>query len=418
MNLRRPDGVGKAADDDMAGISLSTRALRTPPSPIRRLAYLATQARSAGVHVHHLNIGQPDVATPASFLEGVERFSDRVVAYNPSEGCPKLRAVWSDYMNRTLGLDTSADEFLITMGASEALIFIFMTCCDPGDEVIVFDPTYANYIGFASIAGVNLIPVHSRLDDGFDLPPLEAITDRLSPRTKAILLCSPNNPTGTVYDRAQLRMLLDLCRDANLFLVVDETYRELVFDGRTPLSVLHLDPANERVIVVDSLSKRFSLCGARIGALYTTNQELMAKTLNLAQARLAAPAIEQYAAAHMLENLPADYVDSVRQGYQDRRDVMYARLCDLPDVVTHLPSGAFYTIARLPVEDAEHFASFLLSDFSLDGQTVFVAPASGFYMGYSRGHNKVRIAYVLEPDHLADAARVLKEGLCEYRKRQ
>ncbi len=400
----------------MADITLSSRALRTPPSPIRALSGRAATAKAAGVHVHHLNIGQPDLHTPQAFFEGVERFRDPVVAYDASAGSADLRAAWSRYMNQTLSLNTSPDEFLITMGASEALVFIFMTCCDPGDEVIVFDPTYANYIGFAAITGVNLIPVLSRLDDGFALPPLEAITDRLSPRTKAILLCSPNNPTGTVYDRAQLRMLLDLCEEANLLLVVDETYRELVFDGREPLSILHLEAASDRVVVIDSLSKRFSLCGARIGLLYTTNEELRAKALNLAQARLAAPALEQHAAAHMLEHLPENYVETVRKSYEERRDVLCARLADLPDVTTQVPCGAFYTIARLPVDDAEDFASFLLSDFTANGRTVFVAPASGFYMGHSRGHNKVRIAYVLNPDDLADAADVLGQGLHAYRK--
>ncbi len=401
----------------MSMASLSTRALRTPPSPIRRLSHLATQARASGKHIYGLNIGQPDVPAPPAYFEGLRSYRDQVVAYGPSEGSARLRNAWSAYMNHTLGLNTTADEFLITVGASEALIFVFMTCCDPGDEVIVFDPTYANYIGFAAIAGINLIPILSRLDEGFVLPPCEAITDRITPRTRAILLCSPNNPTGTVYDRKQLEMLLELCKDADIFLVVDETYRELVFDGREPLSILHLDGASERVVVVDSLSKRFSLCGARIGALITPNAELRAKSLNLAQARLSSATLEEHASAHMLEQLPVDYVADVARTYQQRRDAMYTRLVDIPDVATHLPSGAFYTIARLPVDDAERFASFLLSDFDVDGRTLFLAPAAGFYMGYGRGANKVRLAFVLNENDLNEAMTVLHAGLQAYHQR-
>ena len=251
----------------MPRIKLSNRARQTPPSPIRRLAHLAEKAKKSGNKVFHLNIGQPDIPSPQEFFDGVRLFKDEVLAYEKSQGNDALCRAWSASMNRALGLQTTPQQFLITTGASEALVFLFMTCCDPGDEVIIFDPTYANYIGFAALAGVNLVPILSKLKDNFALPSLEMIEEQITNRTRAILLCSPNNPTGTVYTREELQFLLNLCEDHNIFFVVDETYREFVYDGLKPFSILELAPNSERVIVVDSLSKRYSLCGARIGLL-------------------------------------------------------------------------------------------------------------------------------------------------------
>jgi aspartate aminotransferase len=245
----------------MNPIKVSSRAVNTPPSPIRKLAHLATKAKKSGVHVYHLNIGQPDIESPAEFFEGMKLFKQKVVAYEQSQGNEDLCIAWSRYINRTLGITTSPQQFLITVGASEALVFLFMTCCDPGDEVIIFDPTYANYLGFASIAGVRLSPVLSNMDNDFALPTRESIERRINSSTRAILLCNPNNPTGTVYSKEDLTFLFNLCEEHNLFLIVDETYREFVYDDVRPLSVLHLFPDSNRVVVVDSLSKRFSLCG-------------------------------------------------------------------------------------------------------------------------------------------------------------
>lgn len=400
---------------EKTSLKLSQRARQTPPSPIRRLAHLAKQARAAGNKVYPLNIGQPDIKSPDAFFEGVRLFSDEVISYEASEGNRVLREAWSSFMNRTLDLDLVSSQFLITTGASEALIFVFMTCCDPGDEVLIFDPTYANYMGFAAISGVKLVSIVTKLDEDFALPSNKEIEEKITPRTKAILLCSPNNPTGTVYTRDELRRLFEICNEYNIFLIVDETYREIVYDGLKPFSVFHLDPKNEKIVVVDSLSKRFSLCGARIGCLLTSNQEILAKTLNLAQARLASPSIEQFAAAHMLQNLPEDFLEGVRAEYQARRDALYESLQPVEGVDAFKSKGAFYTVARLPVEDAEDFASFMLSSFSYNKSTVFVAPASGFYMANGRGQNKIRIAYVLNTDEMRKSVEVLAAGLEAYK---
>jgi aspartate aminotransferase len=396
-------------------LALSTRARNTPPSPIRKLAHLAVRARSEGKKVYHLNIGQPDIKTPTEFFEGVARFKDDVLAYEQSQGNDELRKAWVDYTNRTLELSLSPEQLLITTGASEALIFLFMICCDPGDEIIIFDPTYANYIGFAAIAGVNLVPVPSSLDENFPLPPQAQIESRITPRTRAILLCSPNNPTGTVYTRAEIQSLLNICNERNLYFLVDETYREFVYDDIEPLSVLHLTQQNDRVIVVDSLSKRFSLCGARLGCLISSNKEVLAAALNLAQARLASPTIDQLAAAHMLRTISDTFVSDVRQVYQSRRDVLFAGLHSIPGVVVRKPRGAFYIVAKLPVTDAGEFASYLLSEFSHNQATTFVAPAAGFYMESKRGADKIRLAYVLNEDDLRRAVEILTLGLEAYR---
>ena len=402
----------------MSPIPLSRRAQQTPPSPIRRLAGHARAAVAAGKSVYHLNIGQPDVPTPRAFFEGLQAYSDPVVAYEVSEGNLKLRTAWAAYINRTVGLQVPVEQLLITTGASEALIFMFMICCDPGDEILIFDPTYANYIGFAAVSGVNLVSIETSLDQNFSLPSTEEIQTRITPRTRAILLCSPNNPTGTVYSREELQRLLDICNERNIFLVVDETYREFVYDGRTPLSVLHLEPDNERVVVIDSLSKRFSLCGARLGCLITPNKQILEQVLSQAQARLASPSIDQFAAAHMLEHLPESYLQEVVAEYENRRNVLFDALESIPDIDIRKPSGAFYSIVRLPVSDASEFARYMLTDFDVDGKTVFVAPANGFYMSYRGGLSKVRIACVLHAEALNKAARILAAGLEQYQSKK
>ncbi len=390
---------------------LSNRALITPPSPIRSLAALATQAEQKGRSVYRINIGQPDVHSPESFRKGVADYSHRVVAYETSEGNFGLRAAWAKYMSEELSLDFHPDEMLITVGASEALIFTFWACCDPGDEILILDPTYANYIGFAAVTGTKLVPVTTLIENEFAMPSMSDIEACITSKTKAILICNPNNPTGTVYSDDELRKVHKLCEDRNLFFVIDETYREIVYDNRSPLSLFHLEPQSERVVMIDSLSKRFSLCGARIGCLYTRNQEVRARVLNMAQARLAAPTIEQHAARFMLENLEADYFQSVRATYEKRRDVLCEALKSLPDTDCYSPDGAFYTVARLPVERSDAFARFLLSEFDVDGETVFISPAAGFYMEGSRGQQKIRLAFVLEEEKLQRSVEIIKLGL-------
>ena len=400
----------------MTTINLSDRARNTPPSPIRKLAHLANNAKKSGIRVFHLNIGQPDIESPKEFFDGLRLFKQKVVAYEQSQGNEGLCIAWSKYVNKTLQLNTTPEQLLITMGASEALVFLFMACCDPGDEIIIFDPTYANYLGFASIAGVNLVPVLSNMENNFAVPARGEIEKKITNRTRAILVCTPNNPTGTVCSREELRTLHDLCEEHNLFLISDETYREFVYDDLKPLSILHLVPESKRVIVVDSLSKRFSLCGARIGCLLTCNEEVIAATLKIAQARLAAPTIEQFAAAHMLEHIQDDYLEGVRTEFQSRRDALYNALKEIPDVVIHKPEGAFYTVVHLPVSDAEDFASFLLSQFSYKMNTTFVAPAAGFYMQNSQGIQKARFAYVLNKGDIKLAIEALAAGLEKYKK--
>lgn len=402
----------------MVNIKLSNRARNTPPSPIRKLAHLANNARRSGTHVFALNIGQPDIESPQEFFDGLKLFKQKIVAYDQSQGNENLCGAWSRYVNRTLQVQTSPEQFLITMGASEALVFLFMTCCDPGDEVIIFDPTYANYLGFAAVAGVTLVPILSNMEDNFALPAKSVIEQKITNRTRAILLCSPNNPTGTVYGRAELQFVLDLCEEHNIFLIVDETYREFVYDELEPLSILHLAPNNRRVIVVDSLSKRFSLCGARIGCLLTSNEEVLSTTLHIAQARLAAPTIDQFASAHMLDNIKDDYLENARNEFKARRDALYYALRAIPNVTVHKPKGAFYTIAQLPVDDAEAFATYLLSQFSYGGKTTFIAPAAGFYMQNSKGTKKARFAFVLKKSEIEAAIEVLAAGLLQYLRQQ
>lgn len=398
----------------MHSIPISNRARITPPSPIRKLAHLASKAKKAGIHVYHLNIGQPDIESPKEFFDGLQLFKQKVVAYEQSQGNEALSIAWSKHANRTLQLNTRPEQFLITVGASEALVFLFMTCCDPEDEIIIFDPTYANYLGFASIAGVNLVPVVSNMDNDFALPSRDSIEKTITPRTRAILLCNPNNPTGTVYSREELQFLFDLCEEHNLFFIVDETYREFVYDDLTPLSILHLEPDSDRVIVVDSLSKRFSLCGARVGCLITCNEEVLAAALKIAQARLAAPTIEQFAAAYMLEHIQDSFLEAVRLEFLSRRDALFQALKQIPGVLVHKPKGAFYTVAQLPVDNAETFASFMLDKFSYNQTTTFIAPAAGFYMQHEHGLQRARFAYVLNKNEIVAAIAALAAGLEKY----
>jgi len=398
----------------MPKTALSNRAQKTPPSPIRKLAHLAVKAKKAGTHVYKLNIGQPDIESPREYFEGLSLFADKVIAYEESQGNESLCKAWSKYFNRTLEIDTKPEHFLITVGASEALVFAFMTCCDPGDEIIIFDPTYANYLGFAAIAGIHLVPVLSNMEENFTLPTRSAIVEKISERTRAILICSPNNPTGTVCSREELKLLFDLCEEHNLFLLCDEAYREFVYDDLEPFSILNMEPESERVIVIDSLSKRFSLCGARIGCLITCNEEFIASSLKIAQARLAAPTMSQFAAAHMLENIGNDFLDCVRNEFQVRRDTLYAALKKIPGVAVHKPQGAFYTVVQFPVEDADDFAAYLLGEFSYKGKTTFIAPASGFYMQSAKGQQQARIAYVLNKQDIEGAVDVLAAGLENY----
>jgi len=397
----------------------SQRALTTPASPIRRLAPLAAAAQESGKRINPLNIGQPDIIPPHKFAEGMRKALDRspIVAYEHSQGSYSLRENWSAYINKSLGLTTTAENFLITMGASEALIFLFMVCADPGDEIIIFDPSYANYISFAAIVGVRLVPVPCDEADGFHLPSDEVIEQAISPRTRAIVVCNPNNPTGTVYSKSELTRLLSICEQHGLFLISDETYREFVYDGREPLSALMIDEGSDRVLVVDSLSKRFSLCGARVGTIITKNTEIIRLSMVIAQSRLAGPTLEQEAASYLLSSIDEQYLQDVVEKYQQRRGVLFTAITESAGLPCRLPEGAFYTLVALPVVDAEHFCSFLLREFDEEGDTIFLAPADGFYIEPPRSRAYVRIAYVVDEERLRRGGELLGRALAEYRVR-
>jgi aspartate aminotransferase len=392
-------------------LQVSERGRAMPASPIRKLMPLADAARKRGVRVLHLNIGQPDLETPAPMRR---RLADApaVLAYSPSAGTAECVDSLRQYYRR-LGLELGADEILATTGGSEAILFAFMACASAGDEVLLVEPFYTNYLAFATMAGLRLVPLRARAEDGFHLPPIEEWTKALTPRTRLVLLCNPNNPTGTVYRRDEVEAIAAFCREHDLFLVADEVYRELVYDGRAATSVLSLPGCEETAVVVDSLSKRYSACGIRLGCLATRNREVYGAALRMAQGRLSPPGLAQLVATGATE-LGPDYVAGMVREYESRRDVLFAGLSRIPGVFLRKPEGAFYFVARLPIDDGDDFASWLLTDYALDGQTVMVAPAAGFYATPGLGKDEVRIAYVLRREDLDAAVRVLEHALPAY----
>ena len=393
---------------------VSSRGLALPASPIRKLAPYADAAKARGVKVFHLNIGQPDLETPKVMRDRLKSV-DPVIAYSPSAGTPQYLDAMSKYY-ATVGLKVEPRNLIATTGGSEAVFFAFLCLAEAGDEVIVAEPFYTNYNSFAAMSGVKLVPVQCRGEEGFHLPAREAFEKALSKRTRFVLLCNPNNPTGTVYTREEVQRVADFCRDHDLFLVSDEVYREFVYDGLTATSALDLTGMEDRVVVVDSLSKRFSACGIRLGCFVSRNADVIAAVTHAAQARLSPPGLAQVLALGMSE-ITADYYAGVRHEYQKRRDVIFEELSKVPGVFLRKPEGAFYVVARLPVQDADAFAHFLLEDFSFEGATVMVAPAAGFYATPGLGSNEVRMAYVLNCDDLRQAIRVLGEGLKAWQLR-
>jgi aspartate aminotransferase len=386
-----------------------------PASPIRKLMPLADEARRRGVRVYHLNIGQPDLETPPQMRARLAALPDRTYAYSPSAGTPEYLAALRDYYGK-LGVSLSLDELIATTGGSEAVLFAFFTATDEGDEALVVEPYYTNYRAFATMAGVTLKALPSRVEDGFHLPPRPVWEKAIGPRTRLVLLCNPNNPTGTVYGADELAMVAELCRDRGLFLVADEVYREFVYDGRRAQSALSLPGFEQNVIVVDSLSKRYSACGIRLGCFATRNREAYQAGLRMAQGRLSPPGLAQFVAVGM-KDLPAGYTAGVVAEYQKRRDVLFEGLRGIPGVFLTKPEGAFYFVARLPVEDSDDFARFLLEDFQHEGATVMVAPASGFYATPGLGSSEVRIAYVLKEEDLRTSIRILRAALEAYAER-
>ncbi|MBK5254770.1 MAG: pyridoxal phosphate-dependent aminotransferase [Vicinamibacteria bacterium] len=395
--------------------NVSARGLALPPSPIRKLAPYAEAARARGVKVFHLNIGQPDLETPKVMRDRLKSL-DPVIAYSPSAGTPQYLSALSGYY-ASLGLKIEATNLVATTGGSEAVLFAFLCLAEVGDEVIVAEPFYTNYSSFAAMTGVTLVPVQCRGEEGFHLPAIEAFEAVLTRRTRFVLLCNPNNPTGTVYSREETQRVADFCRDHDLFLVSDEVYREFVYDGLVATSALDLEGCEDRVVVVDSLSKRFSACGIRLGCFVSRNSDVIAAVTRAAQGRLSPPGLAQVLALGMSEIGP-DYYASVRAEYQKRRDVIFEELSRLKDVFLQKPEGAFYVVARLPVKDSDDFARFLLEGFSFEGETVMVAPAAGFYSTPGLGGNEVRLAYVLNCEDLRRSIRILGEGLTAYLKRE
>ncbi len=391
---------------------ISSRGRLMPASPIRRLMPLADEAKRRGVHVYHLNIGQPDIETPAAFRDRLGRIREKVLAYSPSAGTPEYLEALRHYY-RGLGIDVGPGEMIATTGGSEAVLFAFVACANEGEDVLVVEPFYTNYASFATLAGLRLVPLTARGEDGFHLPPREAWEKALTSRTRAVILCNPSNPTGTVYTREELLGVAEFCREKDLFLISDEVYREFVYDDRAALSALSLAGFEDRVVAVDSLSKRYSACGIRLGALLTRNRDFHDACLRMAQGRLSPPGIAQAIAVGLTEVSP-EYTRAVVAEYQRRRDILFAGLSSIPGVFLRKPEGAFYFVARLPIDDADVFARWLLADFSHEGATVMVAPAPGFYATPGLGRNEVRIAYVLNTDDLRRSVDVLAHAIETY----
>ncbi len=391
---------------------LSHRARIMPASPIRRLAPLAARAAAAGKTLYALNIGQPDIETPRAILDRLRGYDARLIPYGPSQGLPEFIDALCFYY-KSVGLVVTPAEVFVTTAGSEAILFTLGAICDPGDEVLVFEPFYTNYNGFAAMVGVLPVPVTTRAEDGYHLPDRSAIEAKIGPRTRGILICSPNNPTGTVYTDAEMALLASICRERGLYLIADEVYREFVYDGAKHHSALTLEGLDDQVIVVDSVSKRYSLCGVRIGNVVTRNRELMDALLRFGQARLCPPTLGQYACTALTE-VPKDYIAGVIAEYEKRRDVVFEALDALPGVLVRKPEGAFYLCARIPVDDANRFAEFLVRDFDLDGETVTIAPADGFYATPGLGRDEVRIAYVLDETRLRRAMTIFAKALEVY----
>ncbi len=393
-------------------MDISKRGREIQPSPIRKLKPFADQAKEQGIHVYFLNIGQPDIPTPQPIMDAFHSYDEKVLSYGPAQGFLELREAIADYFG-SYGIPIDSENVVITIGGSEAIHFSFSAVADPGDEIIIPEPFYTNYNGYAAFASVKIVPLTLRVEDGFRLPPADEIEAKITPKTRAILLCSPSNPTGTVFTPEELERVISLVQKHDLFLIGDEVYKEFVYDGGTHKSILEYEEVKDRVIVVDSISKRFSSCGARVGAVVTRNEDAYQAVLKFAQARLCPPSVEQKAALAAYR-MGLDYFKPVKQEYERRRDVLFEGLKDIEGIIINKPQGAFYIIVRLPIKDCEHFVQWMLTDFHHDKETVMVAPAQGFYCTPGKGKDEVRMAYVLKEEDLKKALVVFKEGLKKY----
>ena len=392
--------------------TISQRGIDMPASPIRKLVPLANRAKAKGTVVYHLNIGQPDLATPEVALRAAHHLDREVLEYSPSEGILSFRKKLVEYYHK-FNIDVCTDDIIITTGGSEAVFFSFMACLDPGDEIIVPEPAYANYMAFAISCGAVIKTISSTIDEGFALPSVEKFEALITPRTKAILICNPNNPTGYLYTRKEMNQIRDLVRKYDLFLFSDEVYREFCYTGAPYISAFHLEGIENNVILVDSVSKRYSECGIRIGALITKNKQVRENVMKWCQARLSPPLIGQIMAEASLDT-PEEYMRDVYDEYVERRKFLIDGLNRIPGCYSPIPMGAFYTVARLPIDDADKFCAWCLEEFDYEGQTIFMAPASGFYTTPGLGKNEVRLAYVLKKEDLNRALFVLKKALEAY----
>ena len=393
-------------------MQLSDKALKMPSSPIRKLVPYADAAKKEGVHVYHLNIGQPDIKTPECGLDALRHIDRKTLEYSPSDGYLFLREKLVSYYGR-FGINLTPEEIIVTSGGSEALLFTFFSCLNPGDELIVTEPFYANYLTFALTVGAVIKPVSTHIEEGFRLPSIEAFEEQITPRTKAILICNPNNPTGYLYTREEMEQLRQIVLKHNLFLFSDEVYREFIYSDQPYISAMHLQGLEEHVVLLDSVSKRYSECGIRIGCMCTRNKAVRAAVMKLCQARLSPPLLGQIVASASIDVGP-EYLKSVYDEYVARRNFLLERLNKIPGVYSPMPNGAFYTVASLPVDDAEKFCIWCLQEFRHEGATVMMAPASGFYSNPNLGRNEVRIAYVLKREDLAKALECLAIALQQY----
>lgn len=393
-------------------LNISQRGIDMPSSPIRKLTPLANAAKERGVKVYHLNIGQPDLPTPQKALDALKNVDRSVLEYSPSQGFLSLREKLVKYYSK-FNIRLTPDDIIVTSGGSEAVLFAFLACLNPGDEIIVPEPAYANYMAFAVSAGAVIKTVTATIDTGFALPPVEKFEELITERTKAILICNPNNPTGYLYSRAEMNQLRDIVKKHGLYLFSDEVYREFIYTGSPYISACHLEGIEENVVLIDSVSKRYSECGIRIGALVTKNAKLREAVMKFCQARLSPPLIGQIVAEASIEGIE-EYESEVYEEYVERRKCLVDGLNKIPGVYSPIPMGAFYTVASLPVEDAEDFCAWCLSDFEYEGETVMMAPASGFYSTPGQGRNEVRIAYVLCKEDLQRALFILEKALEAY----
>jgi len=391
---------------------LSDRGRTMPPSPIRKLVPFADQAKEKGRHVYHLNIGQPDIHTPENYWRAIENHGRKVLEYGPSAGLTSYRKKLIGYY-RSLGIPLELDDIIVTTGGSEAIIFTMLAITDPGDEIIIPEPFYTNYNGFANETAAKIVAITSFIESDFQLPPIDTIREKITGKTRGILICNPNNPTGYVYSREELEALKKIVLEYDLFLMVDEAYRDFCYDGLKHTSVLQIEGLEEKAVLLDSISKRYSACGARIGCVISRNKEISRTALRYAMARLCPPTLEQLGAEAGIDT-PKSYFQEVIAEYTERRDVMVKTLNEIPGVLAPKPKGAFYLIARLPVDNADRFAQWLLTDFHINGETTMIAPANGFYSTPGYGEDEVRIAYVLNTGDIKKAMHILGEGLKVY----